>query len=150
MRGRTVPSKRKLSATLQRWMPRLLALYWAKFSIHTTYAYISLVPPQLAQVDGVTPIPLWLVWSAPAVILVLGVFIPPCASTRAQNVARWLRIGGCFLLTVGMIIWSSAFYLDPPRGWVSGKNYEALAVMLAFTTWFIARDETGRKRVMRE
>lgn len=143
-------ARQRCASMIQRWLPRLLALYWAKWAVQTTIAYVETVPPQLVGVDSVTPVPLWLIWIVPAIMLALGVAIPPKASARSQNVARGLRIGGTFLLSIGLIVWTAAFYLDPPRGWVSAKNYEALAVMVAFTSWFIARDETGRKQVVRE
>ena len=143
-------TKSKWTGRVQRWLPRLLALLWAKFAIQTAMSYDSGAPPQLESVDGLTPVPLWAIWSIPAVMTVLGVAIPPRASAKAQNVARWLRIGGMGIFGVFLIVWSGAFYLEPPRGWVTGKNYEMLFYMAVFCTWFIARDETGRKQVVRE
>lgn len=140
---------RKVARQVQRRLPRMLALGWAVWCTATAAAYVRNVPPQLAAVDGVLSSPVWVLWAGAAVLLVLGSMVTSAAPARVQDVARWLRVTGMTITCATLIIWTVAFFVDEPRGWVTGKNYALLAIMAAVTTWTIARDEASRKQVVR-
>ena len=138
----------KVIAWVQRYLPRLLALAWAAWAAATAVAYVGMVPQQLEAVDGAINAPVWSLWAIAAAALVLGVLVPSRASSRAHDVARWLRITGMTIITAELVVWTAAFFVDPPRGWVSGKNYAMLMLMALFSTWTIARDKARGKQVM--
>lgn len=127
-----------------RWLPRLLALVWAAWCVVTAVAYVHHVPEQLQAVDGAVKAPVWTVWAAAAALLVLGTLAPSTASPKAKDVSRWLRITGMSIAAAMLIMWTIAFCVAEPRGWVSGKNYALLALMALYTTWTIARDSAAR------
>lgn len=137
-----------VSGYVQRYLPRLLAIAWAAWAAATAVAYVDRVPPQLEAVDGAISAPVWVLWAVAATALVAGVLAPSHAPARAQSVARWLRIGGMVIITAELVVWTAAFFVDEPRGWVSGKNYAMLLAMSLFCTWTIARDRASVKRVM--
>ena len=145
----TVPgsSREKVVGWAHLYLPRLLAVMWAGWAAATAGAYVDLVPKQLDVVDSVIPMPVWAVWVAAAVALVLGALVPSGAPGRLQERARWLRIFGMVLISAELVIWTAAFFADQPRGWVSGKNYLMLAVMALFSTWTIARDRARVRQV---
>lgn len=133
-------SRAAVTGWVQRCLPRLLATVWAVWSTATAVAYVDMVPKQLEAVDAAFAPPVWTVWSAASVLLALGVLVSSRASDRSQEVARWLRVAGMVLIVAELVIWSAAFFVEHPRGWVSGKNYLLLAVLALFSTWTIARD----------
>ena len=145
-----MPSSRrgKLTGWVQRYLPRFLALAWAAWAAATAVAYVDLVPKQLEAVDGAINAPVWLLWAVSAVALVLGVLAPSGASTRAHDLARWSRITGMTIITAELVVWTAAFFVDEPRGWVSGKNYAMLMLMALFSTWTIARDKARGRQVV--
>lgn len=130
----------RVGVYVQRYLPRFLATAWAVWAAATAIAYVDKVPPQLEVVDAALSAPMWLLWAVAAGALVAGVLVPSVASYRAQDIARWLRITGMTIITAELVIWTFAFFVDEPRGWVSSKNYLMLAVMALFSTWTIARD----------
>lgn len=131
--------KKKLSGYVQRYLPRFLATAWGAWAAATAVAYIDKVPPQLEAVDGAISAPVWLLWSVAAAALTLGVLVPSSASARAKDIARWLRITGMTIIIAELVVWTAAFFVDEPRGWVSGKNYLMLLVNALFCTWTIAQ-----------
>lgn len=133
-------SKGRISGWVQRYLPRFLATVWAAFAAATAVAYIGIVPPQLEAVDGAISFPMWLLWAVAATALLFGSLVPSGASERARDVARWSRIIGMGIIAAELAIWTIAFFIDQPRGWVTGKNYGMLALMAMFATWTIARD----------
>lgn len=133
-------SKGRVSGWVQRYLPRFLAIIWAAWAAATAVAYIDMVPPQLEAVDGAINAPVWGFWGVAATALVLGAVVSSTAPKRAHDVARWSRIIGMGLITAELVIWTAAFLVDEPRGWVSAKNYAMLLVMSLFSTWTIARD----------
>lgn len=137
----------KITGWVQRYLPRLLALAWAAWATSTTIAYLDKVPPQLEAVDGAISAPVWLLWAVAAVLLVAGVLVPSPAPDTAHTIARWSRIAGMTIITAELVVWTAAFFVDQPRGWVSGKNYAMLLVMALFCTWTIARDKARGKAV---
>lgn len=141
-------SRAKVSGYVERYLPRLLAVAWAAWAAATAVAYVQLVPKQLEAVDGAIATPVWLLWAVAAVALLLGVLVPSRASARAKDWASWLRIIGMMIVTAELVIWTFAFFVDEPRGWVSGKNYAMLLVNALFSTWMIARDRARVKRVV--
>ncbi|WCZ37866.1 hypothetical protein [Corynebacterium jeddahense] len=141
-------SRAKVSGYVERYLPRLLAVAWAAWAAATAVAYVHLVPKQLEAVDGAIATPVWLLWAVAAVALLLGVLVPSRASDRATDWASWLRIIGMMIVTAELVIWSVAFFVDEPRGWVSGKNYAMLLVNALFSTWMIARERARVKRVV--
>ena len=141
-------SREEVIGWVQRCLPRLLAAVWAVWSAATAIAYVDMVPKQLAAVDDVIPLPVWTVWAAAAALLALGVLVPSVASDRSQEIARWMRIIGMTIIAAELVIWSAAFFVEQPRGWVSGKNYLLLAVLALFSTWTIARDRAQIRQVM--
>ena len=145
---RASQSREKVVGWLQRYLPRFLAAVWAVWATATAFAYVDRVPPQLEAVDAAFAPPVWAVWAIAAVLLALGVLVPSRASDRAQDVARWLRVAGMVLIAAELVIWSAAFFVEQPRGWVSGKNYLLLGVLALFSTWTIARDRAQVRQVM--
>ena len=143
----TVQVNDRVKRCVQRYLPRLLALAWAVWATATTIAYMDVVPPQLEAVDGAINAPVWLLWAVAAAALVLGVIVPSGAPPRAHTIARWSRITGMTIITAELVVWTAAFFVDQPRGWVSGKNYAMLLVMALFSTWTIARDKARGKVV---
>ena len=141
-------SRAAVTGWVQRYLPRFLATAWAVWAAATAVAYIGRVPPQLEAVDAAFAPPVWTVWSAAAVLLALGVLVPSRASHRSQEVARWLRVAGMVLIAAELVIWSAAFFVEQPRGWVSGKNYLLLGALALFSTWTIARDRAQVRQVM--
>lgn len=141
-------SREEVIGWVQRRLPRLLAAVWAVWSAATAVAYVDMVPKQLSAVDDVIPLPVWTVWAVSAVLLALGVLVPSRASDRSQEIARWLRVAGMVLIAAELVIWSAAFFVEQPRGWVSGKNYLLLAGLALFSTWTIARDRARVRQVM--
>lgn len=137
----------KITGWVQRYLPRMLALAWAAWAAATTVAYLDKVPPQLEAVDGAISAPVWLLWAVAAVLLVAGVLVPSPAPDTAHAIARWSRITGMTIITAELVVWTAAFFVDQPRGWVSGKNYAMLLVMALFCTWTIARDKARGKAV---
>jgi len=133
---------------VQRYLPRFLATAWAVFAAATAVAYIGVVPPQLEAVDGAISFPMWLLWSVAAAALLFGSLVPSGASERARDVARWSRIIGMGIITAELVIWTIAFFIDQPRGWVTGKNYAMLMVNTWVGVWIIARDRARAKRVV--
>lgn len=125
----------------------MLALAWAAWAAATTVAYLDKVPPQLEAVDGAISAPVWLLWAVAAFLLVAGVLVPSGAPSRTHTLARWSRITGMTIITAELVVWTAAFFVDQPRGWVSGKNYAMLLVMALFCTWTIARDKARGKAV---
>lgn len=140
-------ARQRCASLIQRYLPRLLALAWAAWAIATTIAYMGVVPPQLEAVDGAVNAPVWMLWAVASAALVLGVLVPSGAPSRAHTIARWSRITGMTIITAELVIWTAAFFVDQPRGWVSGKNYAMLLVMALFCTWTIARDKARGKVV---
>ena len=132
--------KGRVSGWVQRYLPRFLAVAWAVWAAATAVAYVGLVPPQLEAVDGALSAPVWMLWCVAAGALVLGVLVSSSAPNKVHDIARWSRIIGMGIIAAELVIWSAAFFVDQPRGWVSGKNYLMLAVMALFSTWTIARD----------
>lgn len=132
---------------VQRWLPRLLSLAWATWAAATSVAYVGMVPSQLEAVDGAISAPVWLLWAVAAALLVAGVLVPSCAPHLVHGVARWSRITGMTIITAELVVWTAAFFVDQPRGWVSGKNYCMLLAMALFCTWTIARDKARGKVV---
>lgn len=130
----------RISGWVQRYLPRFLATAWAAFAAATAVAYIGLVPPQLKAVDGAISFPMWLLWAVAATALLFGSLVPSSAPDRARDVASWSRIIGMGIITAELVIWTAAFFVDQPRGWVTGKNYCMLALMAVFATWTIASD----------
>lgn len=130
----------RIGEYVQRYLPRFLATAWAVWAAATAVAYVDLVPKQLEAVDGAISAPVWLLWSVAAAALTLGVLVPSDAKAWAHDIARWLRITGMTIISAELVIWTAAFFVDEPRGWVSGKNYCMLALMALFSTWTIARD----------
>ncbi|MDK8242690.1 hypothetical protein [Corynebacterium coyleae] len=111
----------------------------------TAVAYVDHVPPQLRSVDGAVSAPVWAVWATSAALLFFGVVAPSTSHAKVQNVSRWMRVTGMTIACAMLILWSVAFFIDQPRGWVSGKNYALLAVMALVATWTIARDGAPRR-----
>lgn len=140
--------KKKLSGYVQRYLPRFLATAWAAFAAATAIAYMTKVPPQLEAVDGAISAPVWLLWTVAAAALTLGVLVPSSASARVQDIARWSRILGMTIIIAELVIWTAAFFVDQPRGWVSGKNYLMLLINALFCTWTIAQTKARGKRVV--
>lgn|GEM_PF-1259278 len=138
----------RISGWVQRYLPRFLATAWAVFAAATAVAYIGVVPPQLEAVDGAISFPMWLLWSVAAAALLFGSLVPSGASERARDVARWSRIIGMGIITAELVIWTIAFFIDQPRGWVTGKNYAMLMVNTWVGVWIIARDRARAKRVV--
>lgn len=138
----------RISGWVQRYLPRFLAVAWAAFAAATAVAYIGLVPPQLKAVDGAISFPMWLLWSVAAAALLFGALVPSGAPEHALDVARWSRIIGMGIITAELVIWTAAFFVDQPRGWVTGKNYGMLAIMALFATWTIARDRARVKKAV--
>ena len=138
----------RVSGWVQRYLPRFLATAWAVWAAATAVAYVDKVPPQLEAVDGALSAPVWALWSVAAGALVAGVLVPSAASSRAQDIARWARIIGMGIITAELVVWTAAFFVDQPRGWVSGKNYCMLALMSLFSTWTIARDRARVRKVV--
>ena len=130
----------RISGWVQRYLPRFLATAWAVFAAATAAAYIGVVPPQLEAVDGALSAPMWLLWSVAAAALLFGSLVPSGASDRARDVARWSRIIGMGIIAAELAIWTIAFFVDQPRGWVTGKNYAMLLVNTWIGVWIIARD----------
>lgn len=130
----------RVSGWVQRYLPRFLAVAWAVWAAATAVAYVDMVPPQLEAVDGAISFPMWLLWSVAAAALLFGSLVPSSASDRARDVASWSRIIGMGIITAELVVWTAAFFVDQPRGWVSGKNYCMLALMAVFATWTIASD----------
>lgn len=129
-----------------RRLPRLLALVWAAWCVATAVAYVHHVPEQLVAVDGAFKAPVWTVWAAAATLLVLGTLAPATSHAKVKDFSRWLRITGMSIAAAMLTMWTIAFCVAEPRGWVSGKNYALLALMALFTTWTIARDGAPRHR----
>ena len=138
----------RISGWVQRYLPRFLATAWAAWATATAVAYIDLVPPQLEAVDGALSAPVWVLWSVAAGALVAGVLVPSAASPRAQDIARWLRIIGMGIITAELVVWTAAFFVDQPRGWVSGKNYLMLLINALFCTWTIAQSKARVRQVV--
>ena len=137
----------KITRGVQRWLPRLLSLAWAAWAAATSVAYVDMVPQQLEAVDGAINAPVWLLWAVSSALLVSGVLVPSCAPGTVHSIARWSRITGMTIITAELVVWTAAFFVDHPRGWVSGKNYAMLLVMALFCTWTIARDKARGKVV---
>ena len=91
---------------------------------------------------------MWALWAVASTALVLGVLVPSGAPSRAHDIARWLRITGMTIITAELVVWTAAFFVDEPRGWVSGKNYAMLMLMALFSTWTIARDKARGRQVV--
>lgn len=138
----------RVSGWVQRYLPRFLAVAWAVFAAATAVAYVDKVPPQLEAVDGAISVPMWLLWTAAASTLLFGSLVPSGVSGRVRDVTRWSRITGMGIITAELVIWTAAFFVDEPRGWVSGKNYCMLALMAIFSTWTIARDRARVRKVV--
>lgn len=139
---------KKLSGYMQRYLPRFLATAWAAFAAATAVAYMDKVPPQLEAVDGATLTPVWVLWFVAAGALLFGAFMPSNEQGEAYPVARWARVLGMAIITAELVIWTAAFFVSQPRGWVSGKNYLMLAVNALFCTWTIARDRARVRQVV--
>lgn len=139
------PLVRKATRRVTRRLPRLLALVWSIWCVATAVAYVDHVPPQLRSVDGAVSAPVWAVWATAATLLFFGVVAPSTSHEKVQNVSRWMRVTGMTIACAMLILWSVAFFIDQPRGWVSGKNYALLAVMALVATWTIARDGAPRR-----
>ena len=139
------PLVRKTTKRVIRRLPRLLALVWSIWCVATAVAYVDHVPPQLRSVDGAVSAPVWAVWATAATLLFLGVVAPSTSHEKVQNVSRWMRVTGMTIACAMLILWSVAFFIDQPRGWVTGKNYALLAVMALVATWTIARDGAPRR-----
>lgn len=140
--------KKRISGCVQRYLPRFLATAWAVFAAATAAAYIGVVPPQLEAVDGALSAPMWLLWAVAATALLFGSLVPSGASEHARDVARWSRIIGMGIIAAELTIWTIAFFVDQPRGWVSGKNYLMLLISALFCTWTIAQTKARGKRVV--
>ena len=138
----------RISGWVQRYLPRFLATAWAVWAAATAVAYIGVVPPQLEAVDGAISVPMWLLWSVAAAALLFGSLVPSGASDRARDVARWSRITGMGIITAELVIWTIAFFIDQPRGWVTGKNYAMLMVNTWIGVWIIARDRARVRKVV--
>ncbi|WP_051106238.1 MULTISPECIES: hypothetical protein [Corynebacterium] len=133
---------------VQCYLPRFLAVAWAAFAAATAAAYIGVVPPQLEAVDGALSAPMWLLWAVAATALLFGSLVPSGAPERARDVARWSRIIGMGIIAAELSIWTIAFFVDQPRGWVTGKNYLMLLVSALFCTWTVAQTKARGKRVV--
>ena len=140
--------KKRISGCVQRYLPRFLATAWAVFAAATAAAYIGVGPPQLEAVDGALSAPMWLLWAVAATALLFGSLVPSGASEHARDVARWSRIIGMGIIAAELTIWTIAFFVDQPRGWVSGKNYLMLLISALFCTWTIAQTKARGKRVV--
>lgn len=139
--------KKRIIGCVQRYLPRFLATAWAAFAAATAVAYMDMVPPQLEAVDGATLTPVWALWFLAAGALLFGAFMPPNEQGEAYPVARWARIFGMAIIAAELVIWTAAFFMSQPRGWVTGKNYLMLAVSALFCTWTIARDKARVRQV---
>lgn len=137
-----------ISGGVQRYLPRFLATAWAAFAAATAVAYIGIVPPQLKAVDGAISFPMWLLWAVAAAALLFGSLVPSGASDRARDVARWSRIIGMGIIAGELVIWTIAFFIDQPRGWVTGKNYAMLMINSLTAAWMVARDRARAKKVV--
>lgn len=127
-------------------LPRGIALVWAAWGAATAYAYLDGAPPQLATVENLLHMPLWILWATAAVLLVCGALVPPKAPQRAQETGAWLR-GIGLAITAGLLgAWSVEFFAtDASRGWVSAKNYVILAACAIHHAWVIGRNRAPRR-----
>lgn len=132
---------------IMRRLPRILAVVWGVWCIATAVAYVHHVPQQLVAVDGAVSAPVWAVWATAATLLIVGSLAPGASPPQVQNLSRWVRIIGMAIACAMLILWSAAFFIDEPRGWVSAKNYSLLAVMAMVSSWIIARDSAKRQEV---
>ena len=132
---------------VMRKLPRLLAVIWGVWAIGTAIAYVDHVPPQLAVIDGAVAAPVWGIWATSATLLIIGAVAPNSAPPMVQNLSRWARITGLAIVAAMLLLWAGAFFMDHPRGWVSGKNYALLGVMAMVSSWIIARDSAKREQV---
>lgn len=130
-----------------RKLPRLLAVIWGVWAVGTAIAYIDHVPPQLAVIDGAVMAPVWGIWAISATLLIVGAVAPNSAPPVVQNVSRWARATGLAIVAAMLLLWAGAFFMDQPRGWVSGKNYALLGAMAMVSSWIIARDSAKREQV---
>ena len=144
------PAVRSCVDRVMRRLPRILAVVWGIWCIATAVAYVHHVPQQLAAVDGAVAAPVWAVWATSATLLIIGVIAPGTSTPRVQNVSRWMRVTGMTIACAMLVLWSAAFFIDEPRGWVSAKNYALLAVMALVSSWIIARDSAERQEVTHE
>lgn len=123
------------------WLPRIKALVWAIFSTSTAWAYWGKVPDQLADIEALTPIPLWAVWAIAVALLTLGAIVPPKAGPRSKTAARWMRSAGIALAAGLLMMWALTYLDGQGRYWVTGKNYLMLAVLGLIGAWTIGKDE---------
>lgn len=141
------PTLRVCVGKVMRRLPRILAVVWGVWCVATAVAYVHHVPQQLAAVDSAVTAPVWAVWATAATLLIVGSLVPGASPPQVQNVSRWARIIGMAVACAMLIMWSAAFFVDEPRGWVSAKNYALLAVMAMVSSWIIARDSAKRQEV---
>ena len=91
---------------------------------------------------------MWLLWAVAAAALLFGSLVPSGASDRARDVARWARIIGMGIIAGELVIWAIVFFIDQPRGWVTGKNYAMLMINSLTAAWMVARDRARAKKVV--
>lgn len=141
------PTLRSCVDRVMRRLPRILAVVWGIWCAATGVAYVHHVPQQLEAVDSAVGAPVWGIWATSATLLIVGSLAPGASPPQVQNISRWARIIGMTIACAMLILWSVAFFIDEPRGWVSAKNYALLGVMAMVTSWIIARDSTERIEV---
>lgn len=134
---------------MSRAAPRLLALLWAVYSTSRALAYVDSSPPQLAAVADL--VPLWIPWSAAAVLLMLGGLVPSRAGTRSQCGARLMRQYGMTISSALLLVWGTAFILsDFHRGWVTASSYLMLVAFSGWSGWLASRDVADVRAVREE
>lgn len=122
-------------------LPRLISLAWALWVIPTAFAYVDGSPPQLVSAEALLMLPIWVVWALAAALLVLGSLVPPGASERQLEAARWMRVVGLAICAGLLIMWGAAFLgADGGRGWVSAKNYLFMALAAIVSAYLSGRD----------
>ena len=132
--------RRKVTCWLQLAAPRLLAAAWAAWAAATAYAYKSGAPVQLQRLEEVIYVPIWVLWAVSAALLIVGAVCPAPYGTRRHEVVSWSR-GIGLAITAGLIgAWAIEFMnTETGRGWVSGKNYIALAASALTHSWLVGR-----------
>lgn len=121
-------------------IPRLITLGWAGWAAATSWAYFDEVPGHLALVENIIHMPVWVMWAAISIILILGSIIPP--GMRLSPIGSWLRIIGMSLTAAAVVLWTWGFFtVDWERGWVSAKNYGLIAIAAGASAWITGREK---------
>lgn len=129
-------------------LTRLLAIGWAVWAASTAWAYADTTPEVLQNVEILLRTPIWAVWAAAAMLLLLGVMVPPSTRTWVQHTGTVLRGSGMALAAGLLFLWGAEFYTsDMERGWVSGKNYLWLGALALASSYLVGLgSERAEKR----